>query len=183
MKKMNPPKKYEQYFEKLADGSRKTLKDSNTKLFIRVRREMYLVTVDRGIVQDVRDGIQKCDYLLYDEINAKTHLIELKGEIIKKALEQLELSIENIRTVTDVCYLLEKLKILDAYIVSPERQQIPVGINSLERNLAGKLAKRCSERPKNILQLIKYVKVYPDGEKSEKDRHIICSNRNPLEFE
>lgn len=60
---MKIPKEYDAFFHHLEAGERDTLKDDQTKLFIIVENEMYRVTVDCGIIPNVREGIKKCDFL------------------------------------------------------------------------------------------------------------------------
>lgn len=180
---MKIPKEYDAFFHHLKAGERDTLKDDQTKLFIIVDNEMYRVTVDRGIIPNVREGIKKCDFLCYDEINMKCHLIELKGTVIKRAYEQIEETLKNIEGNEMVSFLLKNLQILDAYIVSSGRQEVPRGVDDVKRQLAKKLAKRCSARPKNIDDLLMCVRVVANQKVlSQKDGHILCSNEAPLRF-
>lgn len=180
---MKIPKEYDAFFHHLKAGERDTLKDDQTKLFIIVENEMYRVTVDCGIIPNVREGIKKCDFLCYDEINMKCHLIELKGTVIKRAYEQIEETLKNIEGNEKVSFLLKRLQRLDAYIVSPGRQEIPRGVNDTKRQLAKKLAEKCADRPKDINELLMCVKVVPKQKVLiRRDGHIICSNEAPLRF-
>jgi len=180
---MKIPKEYAAFFHHLEAGERVTLQDAQTKLFILVESEMYYVDVDRGIIANIREQIRKCDFLCYDEINRKCHLIELKGAVIKRAYEQIAQTLENIEENKKVSFLLKNLQRLDAYIVSPGRQEVPRGVNEMRRQLAKKLAKKCSVRPENIDDLLMCVKVVA-GQRSlvQRDGHILCSNAAPLRF-
>jgi hypothetical protein len=176
------PDKYACYFEKIPADGIKTLSDAQTKLYIKVHNAMYIVTVDKGIVQNIRSGIKKCDFLVYDKTSSETHLIELKGKNIDKSYEQLRESIDNIYSLGDINFLIDNLFVLDAYIVSPERQNIPRGINSKERNLANKLAKKCSKKMTDITTLIHYVVVSNCKKLIVNGKRINCSHCAPLEF-
>lgn len=180
---MKIPKEYAAYFYHLRAGERDTLEDDQTKLFILVENEMYRVTVDGGILPNVREGIKKCDFLCYDEINMKCHLIELKGTVIKKAYKQIEETLKNIEADEKVSFLLKRLQRLDAYIVSSGRQEVPRGVDDTKRQLARKLAEKCTDRPKDINELLMCVKVVPKQKALvQRDGHILCSNEAPLRF-
>lgn len=72
---------------------------------------------------------------------------------------------------------------MEAYIVSPQRQRIPDNIDEAKNRLCRKLANYCREKPTNIFDLVKLVKVR-DKIKTlvEKDGVIWCSNVCPLEL-
>lgn len=178
---MKVTKEYEKFFHPLAAGEKITLSDAQTKLYILVENEMYCVDVDRGIIQNIKQEIKKCDFLCYDEANKKCHLIELKGAIIKKAHKQILATLINIKAISKLSFLLEDLQYLDAYIVSPGRQEVPKGVDDVKRNITRELAKFCSARPKNIDDLLKFVKVVPKSNMLiNKNGHIICSCTAPL---
>lgn len=180
---MRIPKGDERYFKLVKKGERETLSDAQTKLYIKVKQELYAVTVDRGIIRDTKPGIRKCDFLLYSEIEKVTHLIELKGTVIDEALKQLKETIQSIGVLVEEKFLIANQNCVDSYIVSPMRNKIPKGISHEERELAKTLASRCGKKPSNIMDLIHYVKVTPGQKKlSNHNRHIICSNEAPLEF-
>lgn len=83
-----------------------------------------------------------------------------------------------------ISYLIEERITVDAYIVSPNTQRIPKGINSHERELAKSLALKCRSKPADIVSLINYVKVVPKQVKLVKERQrIVCSGQAPVEFE
>lgn len=78
---------------------------------------------------------------------------------------------------------LQGLSRLDAYVVSPQRQKIPDDIDETKRRLCRRLALYCGERPENIFDLLKFVKVCPKVQKLvEKDGVIRCANAHPLEL-
>lgn len=178
---MEIPKEYAAFFYHLKAGERDTLKDEQTKLFILAENEMYRVTVDRGIVANTRGKIRKCDFLCYDEVNMRCHLIELKGAIIEEACSQIEETLKNIGDNKKVSFLLKDLQRLDAYIVSSGRQEIPRGMKETKRQLVRKMAAKCSVKPQNIDDLLMCVKVVPRQKTLvQRDGQIICSNEAPL---
>lgn len=131
-------------------------------------------------------GEKKCDYLIYSS-DGTTHLFELKGTVIDKAFEQLKNTLPLLDAEQDLSELVKNRSRVDAYIVSPMQITYPQNISSQKRMLAQKLSKRCSnqERPKNILDLVKFVKVIP-GKKSskiiQKEDAIICPYGASLEL-
>ena len=143
-----------QNFTPLKAGEKRSIKEVKTVLHFQVKNDCVLVKVDGGIITAT---VKKCDYLLQDEINLLTHLIELKGSVIDAAFEQLSATVDNI-SASDYRYLLEGLKTLDAYIVSPCRRTSPCNVNSKERMLAKKLYSKCSVKPNGMSDLIHYVK-------------------------
>lgn len=178
---MKVPEAYAEFFHHLDSGERVTLRDDQTTLYILVENEMYYVDVDRGIIQNVRQQIKKCDFLCYDELNRNCHLIELKGAVIKEAQKQILETLQNIKADDQISFLLEKLQRLDAYIVSPGRQEVPRGVDDVKRAITRELARHCSVRPKNIDTLLKFVKVVRKlNTLSEKDGRILCSHTAPL---
>lgn len=180
---MKIPEKYKECFHYVSTGNRTTLSDAQTKLYIRAINDLYYVDVDRGIIKNIRDNIRKCDFLCYVEVNMNCHLIELKGTNIDAAYKQLIETIKHIEANHDVSFLTHDLQRLDAYIVSPQRQIIPKGVNESARSLARELARKCQKRPKKIDSLLYYVKVLPKQKVlSMKEGHILCSNEAPLEL-
>lgn len=152
---MRVPNQFREYFSCLEKDKKVTLKDEQTKLYIKAKETIWVITVDRGIIPNVKQTIRKCDYMIYGEIKATAHLIELKGR-----------------------------ETVDAYIVSPNTQKIPKGLNSHERELAKSLASKCSLKPTDIISLINYVKIVPKQVKLVKEKQrIICSGQSPIEFE
>ena len=176
-----------QYFTFLATGQRHTLSDEKTKLFLRAKQEMQVVKVDKGIVKDEgiagENQIRKCDYLCKIDRQKWIHLIELKGKVIKDSFLQLENTPKAIEKKSTYGSWLQGLSRLDAYVVSPQRQKIPDDIDETKRRLCRRLALYCGERPENIFDLLKFVKVCPKVQKLvEKDGVIRCSNAHPLEL-
>lgn len=172
------------FFDKMIRGDRRTLSDAQTRLVIEAAGEMLIVKVDNGIIKDVSHGIRKSDYLAYGFEKPYTHLIELKGNVIDAAYEQLEATIQNINTESSYGELVAGRERVDAYIVSPNAQSIPRGINNKEKKLARVLAKRSLRPPENMLDLIHYVKIVPKAKQAtENNNRIICSGKAPLVLE
>jgi len=150
---MNIKDKDKEHFSECDTNKRYKIKENKTTLFYSVKNKCFLVKVDNGIIQD--NSIKKCDWLFYDENNLMTHLIELKGKIINDAFEQLESTVDKIKE-SDYPMLLQNLKILDAYIVSPNITY-PRDIESKKRKLAKKLYSRCGEKPVEMSELIHFI--------------------------
>lgn len=181
---MKVPDRYLRFCTYLEKGRKITLSDEQTKLYLKAKEAVWIIKVDRGIIPNARQEIRKCDYLIYGETKETTHLVELKGAVIDEAYKQLNKTIDHIADVKEIAYLTSDRDILDAYIVSPNSQRIPKGVNSHERELAKRLASRCRVKPENILDLISYVKVVPKQARLVKQgRHIICSGQAPVEIE
>lgn len=183
----NEAKDAERHVAVLKAGQRHTLSDEKTKLFLRAKQEMKVVKVDKGIVKDEgiagENQLRKCDYLCRIEQRRWIHLIELKGEVVKDAFLQLENTPKAIEEKSAYGSWLKGLSRLDAYVVSPQRQKIPDDIDETKRRLCRRLALYCGERPENIFDLLKFVKVCSKAQKFvEKDGAIRCSNAHPLEL-
>ena len=72
--------------------------------------------------------------------------------------------------------------ILDAYIASPNKQKIPEIHSGKEKELARLLSTKCRIKPKDMFQLIHFVKVVNKQKKiAINGRQIIISNEAPLE--
>lgn len=180
---MTTPEKYKDYFHFHSAGSRVTLTDEQTKLFIMAEHSLYCVDVDRGIIKNVSDGIKKCDFLCYIDADRITHLIELKGAYTQEAPKQISATLKNIKDNPDISFLVQNVQLIDAYIVSPGRQEIPRGVDDIKRKITRELAKHCTKRVGNIDSLLKFVKVVPKQKKLvDKNGHIICSNDAPIVF-
>lgn len=181
---MKIPDKLKEYYMCLNKDDRVTLKDEQTKLYIKAKEVIWVIKVDRGIIPNITQEIRKCDYLVYGEAKGTTHLVELKGSVIDEAYKQLNETIKNIASNSDIAYLIKGRECVDAYIVSPNTQKIPKGINSHERELTKNLALKCRSKPADIVSLIHYVKVVPKQAKLVMERQrIVCSGQAPVEFE
>lgn len=168
------------YYKERTTDEKFTLSEDKTSIYLHMKSDKIEVKVDGGIAKNIKIETRKCDYLLFDKINKITHLIELKGTIIDRAYSQLEETIFCISNIPEEKYLLEKLKLLEAYIVSPA-PKIPKNVNSRENELAKMLAKKCGIKPKNIFDLIMYVKVVPKTTHTiNENRRIIISGKHPL---
>jgi len=157
-----------------------TLKDEQTSLYLHVKTDKLEVRVDKGITKDIVSDTKRCDFLLYDKAEKTTHLIELKGEKIDRAYKQLAETIRIISDLPNDKHLLEKLDILEAYIVSPH-PKLPKDLESKERILSRALSKRCNKKLMDLLDLIHYVQVVPKANGVTKSgRRIIISGKYPL---
>ncbi|EKV56148.1 hypothetical protein [Brachyspira hampsonii] len=159
-----------------------TLFDSQTKVFIYALDDIYIITVDKGIISD---NIKKCDYLAYRKYD-RTCFIELKGKKIDEAYNQITSSVHHISNNEDLSFLINDVKILYAYIISKENNRIPKGINSKKRELATILYRKSKEKSKinNYLDLVKYVKTVSNNDKRESsdENNLICSSKKPLKL-
>lgn len=159
-----------------------TLSDSQTKVFIYALDDIDIIKVDKGILPD---NIQKCDYLAYRKQD-KTCFIELKGKKIYEAYKQIISSINYIFNDKDLSFLINDVKTLYAYIVSKEKNKIPKGSDSKERELANILYRKSKEKSKinNAVNLVKYVRTVPNNDKRESsdENNLICISKNPLKL-
>lgn len=163
-------------YELLKKDDRKTLSDSQTKLYIKAENDIVIIKVDNGIFND---NIKKCDYLAYREKEV-SHFIELKGVKIDKAYIQIIETIKNISDNNKLKHLIDTKKV-KAYIVSKEKNKIPQGIENKSRKLARLLFAKSKIKPQNMFELIKYVLVVSDKDKRQSNgNRIICSSKKPL---
>ena len=163
-------------YELLEKDVRKTLSDSQTKLYIKAENDIFIIKVDNGIFDD---NIKKCDYLAYREKEV-SHFIELKGVKIDKAYIQIIETIKNISDNNKLKHLIDTKKV-KAYIVSKEKNKIPQGIENKSRKLARLLFAKSKIKPQNMFELIKYVLVVSDNDKRQSNgNRIICSSKKPL---
>lgn len=172
---MKIPNELEKYFQSIKEGDKIELSDAQTKIIIKPEHECYKIIVDKGIIQNVCQGIKKSDFAILDEIDNNLVLVELKGAVIDKAILQLMETLKNIESN-------ELLQIVGC-IVSPNRQQIPKGSNSHVRELAKKLYSKSKNKPQDMMDLIWYIKVVPKQKEfviNKNNHQIICSNRMPL---
>lgn len=177
---MKIPRGYEKYFEYIEAGNNIELKDEQTKLIVRAEHGCYKVIVDRGIIEKNK---KKCDFAIADETDNCLYFMELKGQIIDEALKQLLKTAADFDDETWLKTLINGRDKVVAGIVSPNRQQIPRGNNSHERDLAKKLYAKCRQKPVNMFELIYYIRVIQKPQEAsvnKKTRQVVCSNREPL---
>ena len=125
-----------------------------------------------------------CDYIVLGVNTNKTHLIELKGANIEEAFLQIGKTIEFLLRDSEVSCLVEEKERMDAYIVSPGRQKIPDIHSQAEKDLAKKLVRGSKVKPRDMYELIRFVKVVPSQKKlSEKGRQILSSGKAPVELD
>lgn len=177
---MKIPREYEKYFEYIEARKNIELKDEQTKIIVRAEHDCYKMIVDRGVVEKDK---RKCDFAVAEETDNNLYLMELKGKIIDEALDQLQ---ETVKGFDDEKWLKTLINGRDkvvAGIVSPNRQRIPRGNNSHERELAKKLYAKCKQKPADMYGLIYYIKVIPKQQEvsiNKNTRQVICSDREPL---
>ena len=176
----------EKYSELLAAGSRKTLEDklsdAHSKIHILAKDELRVVEVDHGLFEE-KQGSRKCDFMVIGTRSANTHMIELKGRHIEEAFEQIADTLDTLLNDEELKSSVVSRNTLDAYIVSPGRMAVPKGIANKEKMLAKKLARGSKERPRDILELIHFVKVVNSQKAvSVNGRQIVISGRAPLEL-
>lgn len=177
---MKIPQEYEKYLEYIEAGKNIELKDEQTKIIVRAEHDCYKIIVDRGIIKTEK---RKCDFAIVDETEHCLYFMELKGQIIDEALKQLLMTVADFEDETWLKMLINGRDKVVAGIVSPNRQQIPRGNNSHERELAKRLYAKCGKKPTNMFELIYYIKVIPKRQEAsvnKKTRQIVCSNREPL---
>lgn len=179
--------KIEKHSELLLQGEKRTLLDEksevNAKIYIKAKDNIRIVYVDRGLINQEKKT-KKCDFMVLGMNTNKTHMIELKGANVNAAFEQISRTIDCMFEDSELkdCVILRE--ILDAYIVSPERQKIPNIPSFEERELVKKLARGTKNKPKNIFALLHFVKVLKNQRRVvESGRQIIISGQAPIEFD
>ena len=160
--------------------------DADSRLYIKAINEQSVIKVDRGIVP-INSESKKCDYLSVS--NYYSNFIELKGKNhIDEAAKQISLTIDFLEREKAYSYLINKKKQLRAYIVSVFQQHIPDLNNIHIKLLSKKLFSKSNDKPKNMFDLLKYVKVVdkisrPNQKLKINNRQIMISNKFPLELE
>lgn len=177
------PAEYTEFFELLEKSACKTLKEQNTALYLRTNHRIYCVTVDNGIIENVRQGIRKCDYLLWDEKNKAIILIELKGVDINSALDQLKQTVTYITENQELDFMGHDIKYIFACCVS-NRNVVPKMIKDHERVLCKILRSKYkgTTRINNIDDLLVFVRSNRNKQNSINDdkRTISISGSSPL---
>lgn len=193
-KKTNDVKLFGTYgaeFELLEKGKTVALRDKkserNSYVPVRISDEkVYMSKPDGKLIPEI-EGQGKCDYLLYCENQTQACYMELKGTTISKKetynpYDQIRDTMRYLRGIPECQILFQTEVVNHAFIVSPERQNIPKGINIRERALLQELIKyqKKPEKEAKISDYIHYVKVTPSDRYSDKNGRIICSPANPV---
>ena len=179
--------KIDSYSELLSAGNTKTLTDDKSeakaKIYIKAKDDLRLINVDHGLIND-KENVKKCDYMILGENSNKTHMVELKGANIDAAFQQITSTLDYFSGEDEVRELVTSREILDAYIASPKRQKVPNVPSLQEKKLVRKLAARNKRRPKDIFDLLHFVKVVKNQKKAIRNgRQIIISGYAPLELD
>lgn len=152
------PDEYKKEFEPLKISKAKKLDENDACLFLKPKVQIYCVKVDKGILKNSVQGIKKCDFLLWDEINKAIILIELKGEDIKSALDQLKQTFQHISDNSEFDFMTQDVKYLFACCAT-SHSEIPRNVDHHERMLCKYL--KCKYRGTysitNMSELLIYV--------------------------
>lgn len=167
-------------------GETKTLIDkvseAKAKMYIKAEDNLRVVDIDHGLMEEEKTK-KKCDYMVLGINSGKTHMVELKGSNIDEAFEQISGTIDYLYAHQESKDYVVSRKILDAYVVSPRRQKIPNISSPEEKELVKKLARGNIKKPKNMFDLLHFVKVVKGQKKVMKSgRQYIISGRAPLEL-
>ena len=181
--------KYNDSFEHLNIGEKKTLKDTksdkNSYMPVKVVDEQVFLTKPDGKLIPNIQGQRKCDFLIYCQSKSQSCFIELKGENISikegyNPYNQISDTVDYLKKEEQLKGLVDHRVEKHAFIVSPGRQKLPKGIESKERFLWQKLIQK-GENKKKIEDLIHYVKV-TKSDRYSNNGQIICSTRSPIEI-
>ena len=181
-------------FELLEMGKTRILADckSEKHSFVPIRTtdtECYAAEPDGVLIPQI-EGQNKCDFLVYCKNSPQTCFFELKGANIStktgyNPYDQIIGTINYLKRIENLKEIVNPSTEKHAFIVSPGRQKIPSGVETKERQLWQALFhSSClpkSIRPK-ISDLIHYVKVTSSERYSNKNGHIICSSKSPVEL-
>lgn len=178
--------KVQQNAQKVEKGNRCTLRDEKSEahaiIYIKALDDILAVTVDHALISD-EEQHKKSDFLLWTFNSGNTHIIELKGKNVDAAFEQIATTIQALGKDDGTKELVTGRNILDAYIASPNKQKIPEIHSGKEKELARLLSTKCRIKPKDMFQLIHFVKVVNKQKKiAMNGRQIIISNEAPLEL-
>ena len=180
--------KYNELFVLLKKGEKKNLIDPDSEArsympIVVVDENVYLTSPDKDLIPTI-DNQKKCDFLIYCQNKPQSCFIELKGTniTIKKnenPYDQIMATINYLQGDKDLKVLVNSQTEKHAFIVSPDRQKIPKGSETKERQLWQVLARFRSERTE-IPDLVHYVKVTPSERYSNNNGQIICSPNSPV---
>lgn len=174
------------HFEPLAVGKTKSLGDKkseqNSYLPVKAQeKNVFVATPDGRLIPDI-DGQRKCDYLIYCKDVPQVCFAELKGANIKNSVknphDQIIQTVQYFSKDSELKELTHGKVEKHAFIVSPGRQKIPKGTETMERRLWNTL--RQSNKKSEIYDLVHYVKVTKSDRYSCKNGHIICSSNSPI---
>lgn len=189
MVSMLPFWQYNEQFEPLQNGRTYVLEDrkSEQNSYIPVKicdENVYMSEPDGKLIPEKIEEQHKCDYLLYCMNQPQACYIELKGKNIstKKNYNPYDQIIDTrdyLKKLPEYKSLFTKEVENHAFIVSPEQQKIPRGIEIKQRKLLSELT-RYQKKPEQAKEYIHYVKVTPSDRYSDKIEKIICSSKNPL---
>lgn len=175
-------------FKKRKKGFSETLRDDKsdkkTSIPIRYNEDAYLTRPDGELIGNIKQQ-KKCDFMIYFEMSRQVDFLELKGSNISQKeyspYDQIMQTIDFLNRDKDLANI-ACCGIKHAFIVSPEKQKIPKGINSKERALWKKLAAGM----KTEEELVHYVRVVPKvlnpSKASQNGRNIVCSSSIPVEL-
>ena len=179
--------KYNNFFECLELGKTKNLKDvkseKNASIPIKVNdKNVYMAEPDGGLIPNIPNQ-HKCDFLVYCQDKAQICFIELKGATISTKEKynpygQIIGTIKFLQQEDSLKCLVEQNIEKHAFIVSPGRQKIPKGSETMERQLWQKLCQR--GKVSKIPDLVHYVKVTKSERYSSNNGKIICSPESPV---
>lgn len=85
--------KVQKYSKEMKKDERQTLRDKRSEahsvLYIKALDDIMLVEVDHALVSDQKQQQKKSDFLVWTLKSGKTHIIELKGKILRRHLSKL----------------------------------------------------------------------------------------------
>lgn len=181
--------KYNDSFELLNLAETRTLKDfkseKNSSMPININdQNIYMTEPDGKLIPNIQ-GQQKCDYLIYCQNLPQTCFIELKGENISikdeyNLYDQIGDTIKYLKQESELKSLVNTNVEKHAFIVSPDRQKLPKGVETKERQLWQKLMQ--PQKKSKISDLVHYVKVTKSDRYSNNNNQIICSPKSPVEL-
>lgn len=179
---------YNVHFHILRNGNTSILRDkkSDQSVYIPIKAtedKVYVAEPDGEMIPQI-EGQHKCDYLIYCAKRLQTCYIELKGKNIssKEAYNPYDQIIDTrkyFRTLASCECLFAQDMESHAFIVSPEQQRIPKGVELKERALWQELVKYRS-KPIRTASPVHYVRVTPSSRYSDNGQKIICSSRSPI---
>lgn len=179
--------KYNKWFEALEKNCirnlRDTKSDKNTAMPIKAAEKMiYIAEPDGKLIPHIQNQ-KKCDFLIYCPDRSQTCFIELKGANISikdnyNPYNQIIDTIQFLQSKNELTCLVNQKTEKHAFIVSPERQKFPRGIESKGRQLWQKLVQKGMKKY-GISDLIHYVKV-TKSDRYSNNKQIICSPKSPV---
>ncbi|WP_213486823.1 hypothetical protein [Thermobacillus xylanilyticus] len=128
-------------------------------MFIRTKNPVELVKVDKGVIPETPNQ-SMCDFLIYDKHQKVSNFIELKGEDVKKACDQIYGTVEYFENHSVLKQAVTNMELLKGYIVSPHCN-VPDIDNTHRKKVYRKLYAKSRSKLANAFDHLVFVRCVP----------------------